>query len=192
MFSYIKVHVKDGRCTLWAFFFTGSCEEACGSVRKAPVLAPPYSPATLRGAGGESVPPCCRLTAAPRQGPEGPPAFPAQALRPTPPHNHTALDRPPSRPRARARAKVRKPQEPSVASRASASLHWLARVTCTEQLGRLVGGSGARKAAPATRHHRPRGRGVARARARGRRCVARPAGSPAARGAAGRPGPGGP
>lgn len=29
------------------------------------VLAPPYSPATLHGAGGESVPPCCRLAAAP-------------------------------------------------------------------------------------------------------------------------------
>lgn len=93
------MHNEDIRCIIRAFLLlwarrwnTWFCER-----RSRAVLAPPYSPATLHRAAGESVPPCCRLAAAPSHGPEGPPAFRAHAVGSA--RDPTAPDRPPSRSR---------------------------------------------------------------------------------------------
>lgn len=89
------MHTEDIRCIIRAFLLlwalrwnTWFCERSFRAV-----LAPPYSPATLRGTAGKSVPPCCRLAAAPSHGPEGPPAFRAHAVGSA--RDHTAPDRPP-------------------------------------------------------------------------------------------------
>lgn len=91
------MHTEDIRCIIWAFLLlwalrwnTWFCERSFRAV-----LAPPYSPATPHGAAGESVPPCCRLAAAPSHGPEGPPASRAHAVGSV--CDHTAPDRPTGR-----------------------------------------------------------------------------------------------
>lgn len=93
------MHTEDIRCIIWAFLLlwalrwnTWFCERSFRAV-----LAPPYSPATLRGAAEESVSPCFRLAAAPSHGPEGPPAFRAHAQRThkisARPHNPSSASR---------------------------------------------------------------------------------------------------